>query len=320
MNFLKKGPEMKLSGLKVPDFLYDVYYDLKDRHLLPLVAVLAVSIVVVPIALTQTRSSSVEEETPLATPSIAGTEGSSLTVAKSAPGLREYGRRLKGARALDPFREASEAAAASEEASSSASATSEPSVAVTESSGSSSEVPVESSSPASVPSEPEASGTTVTETRTKYASERVDVRIVAVPDGSEDAGASAKLSTQVRRKLPELTMLPSRGTPVAIFMGTSSDGKKALLLVSSDVQSIFGDGQCIVGSQTCQLLALEQGVPETFVYGPQARTYRIEILKLTKTLSSKPRKASLGKSKSKKESARSEAPEGAGRISSAQPR
>jgi hypothetical protein len=191
------------------------------------------------------------------------------------------------------------------------------------------ETPIESVPPVTYPSGPESTGTsTVTETQTKYASQTVDVRIVSVPQQGGEARKSAKPSAGVRRGLPELTMLPSREAPAAVFMGTSSDGKKALLLVSSDVQSIFGDGQCIVGSETCQLLALEEGVPETFVYGEQAKTYRIEILKITKTLSSKPHKAPLGKSKQKgaagteapESGAPDETPEGAGRVSSAQPR
>lgn len=328
MNFLKKGPELKLSEIKVPDFLYDLYYDLKERHLLPLVVVLAISIVVVPIALSRTTDSSTEEEAPVATPSAAGAEASTLTVAESTPGLREYSRRLRYARALDPFREASEAAAASEAAGTAT--TSEVPVA-TEAAESTSytpaEAPIESTPPVTYPSEPEGTGTTtVTETQTKYASQTVDVRIVTVPHQSGEAQKSAKPSEDVRRELPELTMLPSREAPAAVFMGTSSDGMKALFLVSSDVQSIFGDGQCIVGSQTCQLLALEEGVPETFVYGKQARTFRIEILKITKTLSSKPHKAPLGKSEKEgaesgaPENAGDEAPEAAGRLSSAQPR
>ena len=35
MNWMKKGPDLKLSELKIPDFAYDLYYDLKERHLLP---------------------------------------------------------------------------------------------------------------------------------------------------------------------------------------------------------------------------------------------------------------------------------------------
>lgn len=338
MNFLKKGPELKLSGIKVPDFLYDLFYDLKERHLLPLVALLTISVVVVPIGLSRTTASSPEEEAPAVTPSAAGAEASTLIVAKSAPGLREYSRRLKDARALDPFREASEAAAASE-VSATGTTNGETPVApetteVTESSSyvpeSSSyspvEAPVEPVPPVSYPSEPASTGTTtVTKTQTKYATLTVDVRIVTVPH-TDKARASGEPSAEVRRELPELTMLPSREAPAAVFMGTSSDGKKAFFLVSSDVQSIFGDGQCIVGSETCQLLALEEGVPETFIYGKQAKTYRIEILKIAKTLSSTPHKAPLGKSEKKgaateaPDDAGKEAPEAAGRVSSAQPR
>ncbi|MGD9736732.1 MAG: hypothetical protein AB7V58_14185 [Solirubrobacterales bacterium] len=332
MNFLKKGPELKLSELKVPDFFWDIYYDLKERHLLPLVALLAISIVVVPIAISRTASSDSEEEAPVATPSVVGSEASTLTVAKSAPGLRDYRRRLKGARALDPFREASEAAAASEASSGGAAGAPEPvaAPAITESSGApveapiESEAPTESSPPISLPSEPEGLGaTTVTQTRTKYATATIDVRIVTASQADGGARASAKPSTEIKRTLPELTMLPSRGAPAAVFMGTSADSKKALLLVSSDVQSIFGDGQCIVGSKTCQLLALEEGVPETFVYGPRAKTYRIEVLKISQVLTDKPHRASLGgkgrKGSNPKRGAGA-AEEGAPRVSLAQPR
>jgi len=297
MNWMKKGPELKLSELKVPDFLFDLYYDLKERHLLPLVAVLAVAIVAVPIALSQSSESGSPgtEEEAIATPSTVQSSTSALVVAKSAPGLRDYRRRLRKARALDPFQQqytgsagSAGAAAAAAEAGPAPSSVSvsgeESSLSFSESSAPSTEI---NTGPIST-----GGATTV---KTKYASDTIDVRIVAVGTSDDTAGQSGKQAQpQVRRDLPELTMLPDRDTPAAVFMGTSSDCKKALLLVSSDVQSIFGDGQCVVGSQTCQLLALEEGLPETFVYGPQGRTYRIEILKIEKTLSDKPQRASLG--------------------------
>jgi hypothetical protein len=104
MNFLKKGPEVKLpkslSDVKVPGFLRDIYYELDERHLLPLVIVLLVAIVAVPIALG-------EKVEPASTAGVAPeTESaatSSVVVAKSLPGLRNYHRRLKGLRAKDPF-------------------------------------------------------------------------------------------------------------------------------------------------------------------------------------------------------------------------
>jgi hypothetical protein len=318
MNFLKKGPELKLSELKVPDFLYDLFYDLKERHLLPLVALLLVAMVAAPIYF---KSSTKEEPEASATPGAAATgsaaeaSGEPLVVARSEPGLRDYRRRLKNYRALDPFaaKGAREAAAtATGEVSSSSSTvttatpeTSETSVEASvvggESSGSTEtqiEYPSYSESPY-VPPESSTESTTVTKTR--YASDTIDVRIVTVPHSSAEQkkAKQSKPHAQTRRNLPELTMLPARSTPAATYIGLTNDGKKALFVVSSDVVSLFGEGSCVIGSQSCQLLALEPGLPETFVYGPAERTYRIELLKIDTTLTAKPRRASLQGSKGK---------------------
>ena len=109
----------------------------------------------------------------------------------------------------------------------------------------------------------------------------------------------AKPHAQVRRNLPELTMLPARATPAAAYIGLTNDGKKALFVVSSDVVSLFGEGACVIGTQSCQLLGLEPGLPETFVYGPQEKSFRIELLKIGTTLSAKPHRASLNATEGK---------------------
>jgi hypothetical protein len=310
MTFLKKGPELKLSELHVPDFAYDVYYDLKERHLLPLAIVLLIALVAVPIYVKSTAGSGEEPEVSVAPPatgsSVAG--GEAFTVAKSAPGLRDPQNRLQHARALDPFAPKESAATTTADANTetSAESPSAPSASVpTEATvigGEPSPSPTEPSAPVEtyVPPPSSANGAESTggeesgETRTRYASDAIDVRIVAVPTTPDrKADKRTKPKTQVRRNLPELTMLPARSTPAVTFMGTTPDGKKALLVISSDVVSIFGEAHCRVGSQSCQLLALEPGFPETFVYGPQERTYRIELLKIRQTLSAKPRQASL---------------------------
>jgi len=314
MNFLKKGPDLKLSELKIPDFVYDLYYDLKERHLLPLVVILLVALVAVPIFLESSKGSSEKEPDatlPTATASSAAGGEEALVVSRTEPGLRELRRRFKHYRALDPFAEkasesgAEEAAEVSGEAGETAPpAVEAPPVEATVIGGEA--PPAEVSVPVEIPSAPveapiESPATESSDhsgpTRTRYASNAIDVRIVSVPQAStSNAGAKAKRTpkAQVRRNLPELTMLPARDTPAVAFMGTSRDGKKALFLVSSDVVSIFGEGNCVIGSQSCQLLALEPGLPETFVYGPQEHTYRIELLKINRTLSAKPRRAALG--------------------------
>jgi hypothetical protein len=308
MNWLKKGPDLNLSELKVPDFLYDLFYDLKERRLLPLVALLLVAMVAAPIyfkSSTKTEPETAATPGTTATASSAPATGETLVVARSEPGLRDYRKRLKNYRALDPFAGSGggeEASTASPEVSSSS-----PTAATPETSGEATVIGGESSAaaeaPIEYPSAPETSGVPAesstggtTKTQTRYASDSIDVRIVTVPPGSpeEKKANKPKPQAQVRRNLPELTMLPAHATPAATYIGLTNDGKKALFVVSSDVVSLFGEGQCVIGSQTCQLLALEPGLPETFVYGPQERTYRIELLKIGQTLSAKPRRASLG--------------------------
>ena len=75
-------------------------------------------------------------------------------------------------------------------------------------------------------------------------------------------------------------------------MGVTEGGKKALLLLSPNVTS-FGEARCALGGQRCQLLALEPGKPETFAYGSQDHTFKIEVLKVHFVVSKKQRLAPI---------------------------
>lgn len=279
MNPLKKGPEIKLPELRVPPVLADLYYDLKDRHLLPVVGLLLVGIVAVPLLLG--GSSDVEEVPPPAgaSASTAPARTSSLVVTEEAPELRDYKRRLEHLSAKDPFVqqyvEGEEGEAAPE--------------------GGEGEGGGESGGEEESPASAEGGSATPQESEPEivYFTFALDVRVVPV---SVD-GKRSKAEPYVRRDLPPLTMLPSRETPALTYMGPSRDGKKAMMMVSSDVTSIFGDSACVVGSQTCQLLALEPGLPETVVFGPKARTYRIELLKIKVEATDRLERAPLGEPK-----------------------
>lgn len=282
MNFLKKGPELKLSEIKVPGFVQDVYYDLKDRHLLPVAAILLVAIVAVPIAVGQSSS----EDSPLSETAEPGAVQSAVSgqsgelVAKSAPGLRDYRRRLEHRQAQDPF-EPKYAGTGSTSAGAGGSGESE---------GSPSGGAAEAESPTTTTAPPSDDEGTGTPGELTYYSYAIDVRI--------SGGSQGKKAT-VRRNLPELTMLPSRETPAIVYMGSTKDGKKAVMTVSSDVQAIFGDAKCALGSERCELLVMEPGLPETFVYGGAGRTYKIELLKIHLVETDKLNRAPLGKPKQK---------------------
>jgi hypothetical protein len=285
------GPEIKMPQMKAPAFLSDLFYDLKERHLLPIVALLVVAIVAVPILLSGSSKGAEPDLSEEGFTSFSASKGGGVIVAKATPGLRSYNRRLSDLQATDPFKqrfsaagpgESSEAAAAGGEAGGEGSGTEVAEVTGTEATG------TETGSGGGSNSGGE-STSTVVRTETKFASYEIDARIVTV--ASAPGGESTAV---VRRNLPELTMLPGRQTPAVVFMGVSADAKKAMMLVSSDVQSVFGDALCVIGSETCQLLAMAPGLPETFVYGGQGRTYRIEVLKIEKVLSQHPELAKLG--------------------------
>jgi hypothetical protein len=283
MNMLKKGPELKLPDLKVPDFLLDIYYDLKERHLLPVVAVLLVAIVALPIVLSQGSDSSSEEGGGLAiaTPSTA-VPTSSLVVAKATPGLRDYRHRLAQTHAKDPFVQ-KYSTPEGEGGESSSSETTETSTETSESSTETTETTTTT----------EGNGEPSEGSHLQYFSFAIDTRVVPVSSGKN------KPEPSVRHNLPEMTMLPSRSVPALTFIGVTKDEKSAVMLVSDKVTGLFGDGVCAVGSEACQLIALEPGIPETVVYGADSRTYRIELLKLSLITTDKLNKAPLGSSKKK---------------------
>ncbi len=306
MNMLKKGPELKMPTLKVPDFALDLYYDLKERHLLPLVGILLVAVVALPIVLSS-GSSEPELETGAASASAGEPLPSSkLIVAKATPGLREYRKRLVGT-PKDPFED--KFAESSEASEGGGSATGTSSGSGEEAAPGSTESPSPAGEPSGgfTPGSPETNPSSPTKgngepsegEKLRYYSFAIDVRIVPVGSGSGAGESKAKKAT-VRHSLPELTMLPSRKEPALTFMSVTKDQKKVLMLVSDKVTGLFGDGVCAVGVEHCQLLALEKGIPETVVYGADERTFRIELLKLRLLTTDKLNKAPLSKSEQKK--------------------
>ena len=293
-----KRPGLKGPDIKAPKFVTDVVADLRDRHLLPLVGVLLIAIFAVPLTLSKSEPelSATTGQSGLPAP---GTPDGQVRVVSSESGLRDYKRRLDDLTPEDPFvQQFTQALAAGDDTAALVTEGTGSLPTLTETFGNPGAAPDGGDSttgfPIDVPGGGGGGGGAVPETtvETKFVSYEIDVRIVN--GGSPNAGTKQRRKATVRRNLPELTMLPSRSTPAATFMGVTADRRKVLLLVSSDVKSTFGDGVCVIGSETCQLLALEPGLPQTFVYGENERTYRIQILKIERFVSDSERQAPLG--------------------------
>lgn len=293
------GPDLKmpdLKSMKVPPVLQDLYQDLRDRRLLPLVALILVAIVATPFLL----GGGAEEE-PAPAPAVpleastSSAEGRSLTVVEAQPGVRDYRKRLRHRRATNPFKPhytgpvlaGTQLNGPPETSSNSSSTTSESSGSVTVESGSS---PSSGSAPASSGGAPAEtgggnghagngnSGSTTDAGQLTFFAFAIDVKITKTktePDGSK----SKPEEIEKERVLPPAA-LPGEKTQVVTYMGISPKTKKPLLLVSEEVESVFGETECLAGNGRCQLIEVEPKMPVTFVYGENKVRYKIVVEKI----------------------------------------
>jgi hypothetical protein len=279
---LKAGPELKMPDLKVPTFLVDLYWDLRDRHLLPLVALAILAILAVPFVLSggseSEQAPAVSSLGPAPSPE---SRSARLTVVQAKPGLRAPGKRLRNDHPTDPFvqrytspdlkgaklggGEEGEGSSTSSSTSTSTSTT----VTKTSSSGTTEVTTENSGSPGSVPGVPP--------NLTLYAP-AIDVKTVRTetkPDGTKQTSDPV-----VRHRVLPPAALPSEKEQAVTYMGISSKTEAAMLLISDAVTAVFGEAKCLSGESVCQLIEVEPGMPMTFVYGPDSVRYKITVLKL----------------------------------------
>jgi len=292
------GPDLKLPDLKsmkVPPVLQDLYQDLRDRRLLPLVALILVAIVATPFLVGggPEEEAAPEPAVPLEA-STSSAAGRSLTVVEAQPGVRDYRKRLRHRKPTNPFKPhytgpvlaGTQLNGSPETSSSSSSSTSETSSSVTVESGSS---PSSGSPPAPAGDAPtgngnpdgngnNGSGDTTTAGQLTFYAFAIDVKITKTktePDGSK----SKPEEIEKERVLPPAA-LPGEKTQVVTYMGISPKTKKSLLLVSEEVESVFGETVCLAGNGRCQLIEVEPKMPVTFVYGENKVRYKIVVEKI----------------------------------------
>jgi hypothetical protein len=287
-----KGPELKIPDLKAPTILADLYYDLRDRRLLPLIALVLVAIVATPFLLSQSPDE--EEAIPVPAAIQALKEGgarrtSSLTVVEANPGLRDYRKRLRGRTPLDPFRtfgkpslKGAQLGAGSEEGEGGG--------------GSGSSAPVTSTSTTVKKTKESSKTTSTTKTTTdntngsgegsggdggstagggkEAATYTIDVQITIATDSGVTVAPVERLGVQ------PLTPLPGSEAPVVTYLGGGSGGTKALFSVSREVTAVFGEVGCVYGTDTCEAVELEPDFPVTFVYGSEQARYKIKVVKI----------------------------------------
>lgn len=244
----------------MPQALEDLYRDLRDRNLLPVVILLVVAIVAVPIVLSVSSSAPEPSETPVAEVVPADAPEAQSAVLAENPGLRNYRQRLAALKAKNPFEQQFTQSAVDQ--------------AVVETTTTDTGSVTSTSVGASTDTGSAGSGSTSvsTETTTDTTNETVDVN---VNDGSGDQKPhyySFRLDlhygiegdVKQHKNVKVLDIL----SPVGAFIGVSENGSSAYFTLSSDVTGVSGDGTCAPGPTDCEFLALKPGKSELLTYQP----------------------------------------------------
>lgn len=277
-----KRPQVNLPKLQVPGFLGDLYYDLRDRRLLPLVALVVVAIAATPILLSQSSEAPPPAGGAIAALGEGGEPTSKLTVVEAQPGLRDYRKRLRGRKPTDPFRKSAP----------------KQSLAGAQLGGGEGEGGASSGSPRSTSTTVRETSTTKTTTESTtggstgggggsapgqgagivHYTYAIDVSVVH-STGSEAEGNKQSDPPESRKRVLPPSPVPDEQHQVLGYLGVNPKTHRALFLVSSEVTGTFGEGHCAFGGGTCQLIELEPGFPEVFELGPTDR-YSIKVTKV----------------------------------------
>jgi hypothetical protein len=295
MNWLKKGPELKMpklrmpglggsgskgAGITPPAFLADLYYDLRDRRLLLPIALVVVAIAAVPVLL---GGSDPVEPPPVALESGEGTAtaSASLAVVEANPGLRDYRKRLHSRTATDPFEQrytgVPKQAQLESTTSTSTGGGGAGSEAVTiEESSTSVEVDTGGSGGSGGGSQGGASpgGSDGGDTARQYELV-IDVQITRTETTAE--GDEKRGEMEVRKDVPVLTQLPGKKTPVVTTAGANLETERLVFLVSHEVKAISGEFACITRGKICELLEVELGILVEYVYEPSGAHYEVKV-------------------------------------------
>lgn len=238
-----------------PQFLDDLYRDLRERRLLPLVALLVVGIIAVPIAL----SVSSEAPPPASSAEIvpADTPEAQAAVLAENPGLRNYRQRLEALKAKNPFKQQFEFSGLDE---TTVEGSVEESGVVAETGGGSVssdagsvEIGSTSGETSTETTTPSADvDTTAGETKIRFYTHRLDLAY----------GVEGDVKKEENVKVLDLL------DPVGAFIGASEDGGHAFFMLSTDVTAVSGQGECVPDPSNCEFLSLKEGQSETLTHQP----------------------------------------------------
>ena len=263
---------MKTDG-KINVFARDLYRDLRDRRLLPVVALLLVGIIAVPLLIKGGDDGPPPSSAPFADADpFDGAAELRPVVVDDDPGLRNYHERLDGSPSRNPFKQqlVPKAIVSDTGSSSTGSGTGLQTQETATDSATSSDTSDSSDSSSSDNGNSSGNGNgrghghgppkndTVLEAR-------IDVKVG--PAGS----------TKVVEGVRVLTLLPSAGHPIVQYTGSDKAGTRASFAVSGDVVAVEGEGVCKPTPADCRFLNMRIGQQKKLETS-SGKTYVLKLL------------------------------------------
>lgn len=279
-----------MKQIRIPSFLENLFRDLRDRRLLLPAIALVLGLLAVPILLKSHAASN--GQVSVSRPDAETDEGVPAVVAQQV-GVTNYRKRLNQLQSKNPFHQQYTATPDSSSGAKLQSASTEPPSASSSSTDTGSTVgSTSSTSPPSTGSVPPVSSSTSSGGTTSASSP---------PETSSGSSNSAaphhhtnpdfryyawRISVKVgepndlkkRSEVQRLALLPSDARPVVSFLGATEDGSKAVFLVSSDVDSVTGEGHCVPSHSSCQYYVMKPGEKAHFHYAPNHTRYNLILL------------------------------------------
>jgi hypothetical protein len=256
---------------KLQKFAGDVVYDLRSKNLLLPAVALLVALVAVPVLIARSGSDGSAGAYGLggATSATTPPESENAVVAYN-PGVRNFKKRLNHLGPKNPFtQQYTNSPAPTPGADSLAQALTDSSTSGSSGVGGGSTGGGNSGGGDKSPGK-------VTQQKTTYFWWESDVQV-------GEAGTPLTTMNSVK----PFQFLPSPDKPVLTYIGTVG-GSQAVFLVSNDVSSIGGEGTCFPSVAACQLLGLNPGKGADLIYGPDGKTYHVQVLQVRRVTSSKP--------------------------------
>lgn len=257
--------------MKPPIVIKDLWRDLRDKRLLPVIALLVVALVAVPVLL-----GGDDEAAP--TPGVATAPGSASeapeaepVVLVDVPTIRDYNERLSQFKRQNPFRQqytdlpkSAQQALEEQEGDGGGGGGS-----LDDSSTDGTDVaPAGGGSSSGSSSGGSGGGGTGTEVVYLYTWE-VDVKVGPVGNAKKKNGVKGG------------EFLPSEQSPVVLFLSGNEKQGKAVFYVSRDVTSTSGEGRCAPNKNTCEFVLLKKGQEHRFEFEPDGKTYRLKLNDVT---------------------------------------